>query len=286
MITQESFNPKYWNCFKGLANLYGIDNLYKFATSQVIVIGLGGVGSWAVESLARTGIGSIVLIDGDDVSASNTNRQLVALSSTVGDEKTAVLEARCKDINPLLDVQSFSYFLDDENISELIKAHPFIPQALNTQNLASQENTQAVNSHTKTVYVIDCIDATDLKAQVINYCRRHKIKLVVCGGAGGKMDVSKILLSDLTQTTQDPLLKNVRNKLRRNYGYRERFGDKKFGVPCVSSTEQLTYPKHLAACDLKSLNCSTGYGSTQIVTATFAHYAVQKILDYICKTSA
>lgn len=286
MITRESFQPKYWNCFKGLANLYGIDNLYKFATSQVIVIGLGGVGSWAVESLARTGIGSLILIDGDDVSSSNTNRQLVALSSTVGDEKTKVLEERCKDINPLIDIQIFSYFLDDENMFDLIKAHPFVPKALNENNLHVLRRETSNNSPIKTVYVIDCVDATELKAQLINYCRRQKFKLVVCGGAGGKMDVSKILISDLTQTTQDPLLKNVRNKLRRNYGYSERFGDKKFGVPCVSSTEQLTYPQHLAPCDLKSLNCSTGYGSTQIVTATFAHYAVQKILDYICKTNA
>ncbi|RIY34023.1 tRNA threonylcarbamoyladenosine dehydratase [Psittacicella gerlachiana] len=270
---EEDFNPLYWRSFKGIASLYGINALGTFAQSQVIIIGVGGVGSWAVESLARSGIGSLVLVDADDICISNINRQLPALHSTKGDDKTEVLAQRCKDINPNLDVKIIDKFLAFENMAEIICPHPFTAQGLTAEPQIQQPN----------VYVIDAIDNAEVKANLINFCRRNKYKLVVCGAAGGKYDPSKISLADLTQTSQDPLIANVRNRLRREFGYRDRFKDKKFNVPTVYSSEQMSLPEDKQACDLQSLNCNNGYGSATVVTATFANFAVAKILELIKK---
>ncbi|RIY31268.1 hypothetical protein CJP74_07740 [Psittacicella melopsittaci] len=269
--SEQSFDPLFWRSFKGIASLYGIDNLAKFAQTQVIVIGVGGVGSWAVESLARSGIGSLVLVDADDICVSNINRQLPALNSTKGEEKTEVLAQRCQDINPLIDVQVIDRFLAKENLAELIKPHAFTPKAV-------LEGTANPN-----VYVIDAIDDANVKAALVNYCRRNKYKLVVCGAAGGKFDPTKVALADMTQTHHDPLIANVRNRLRREYGYKERFKEKKFNVPTVYSQEQMTLPANLQACDLQNLNCNNGYGSATVVTASFANFAVAKILEFVQK---
>lgn len=269
---EHKFTADFWKSFKGTSNLYGMQALEQFAKSQVIVVGVGGVGSWAVESLARTGIGSIVLVDADDICLSNINRQLPALITTKGDPKTEVLEQRCKEINPTIDIQVIEQFLGPHNLQEIIKYHDF-----------TLSNFQVTEQSNKQVYVIDAIDNASVKAALANFCRRNKYKLVVCGAAGGKKDLSKIRLADITETTQDPLLANVRNKLRREFDYRQRYGKKKFNLPAVYSIEQMTLPKNQQACDLKNLNCNNGYGSGVTVTATFANFAVSKILDFIAK---
>lgn len=265
------FADKYWHSFKGIANLYGIEQLHKFATSQVFVVGVGGVGSWAVESLARTGIGSLVLIDADDICTSNINRQLPALQSSIGEDKTAYLAQRCLDINPLIDVQTHEVFLTEDNMDSLITARNF--------RAASISATPTITP--RTIYIIDAIDNGVIKAKLADFCRRNKHKIVIIGAAGGKFDPTQIKCDDITRTSQDPMLANIRNRLRRNYNYREIFKDKKFNLPCVYSTEQIKLPAQKQACDVKSLNCSNGYGSTTVVTATFANFAVSKILAMI-----
>ncbi|RIY33449.1 hypothetical protein CKF54_02815 [Psittacicella hinzii] len=272
IYSEQDFNPSYWRIFKGIASLYGTNALANFAQAQVIVVGAGGVGSWAIEALARSGVGSLILVDSDDICLSNINRQLPAMHSTAGEDKIDIMGDRCLDINPLISLIKIDRFLAPENLREIIKPQKF------TSKIFAQEQ-----EITPKLYVIDAIDDANVKASLVNYCRQNKIKLVVCGAAGGKFDPTKIRLTDLTETTQDPLIANVRNRLRREYGYRERFKDKKFNVPTVFSLEQMSLPTDSKTCDIQKLNCNNGYGSATAVTATFANFAVARILDYIKK---
>lgn len=241
-----------------------------------MVIGVGGVGSWAVESLARSGIGRIIMIDPDDLCVTNINRQLPATLDTIGDMKASVLEQRIKAINPYCEVISYFEYLSKENLPELIK----MPEDFSMPNqsmlcVTEESKFPQVKPH---LYVIDAIDNSGVKAALINHCRIHKHKLVVCGGAGGKFDIIQVKIGDLTEVIQDPLISVIRNQLRSKYGYRERFGDKKFKVPTVYSTEQMKLPEGAQACDLQALNCTNGYGSATVITATFANFAVAELL--------
>ncbi|MFC6277066.1 tRNA threonylcarbamoyladenosine dehydratase [Psittacicella hinzii] len=280
-MTTKSVNPdlqsyarSYALAFEGIYRLYGELALNAFSRAQVIVIGLGGVGSWVVETLARTGIGSIILVDGDDICTSNINRQLIATFDTIGEQKSEALNDRIESINDKAKVIIYDEYLTPDNMSEIIRPHTY------TNACFAEGEIEIEPEH---LYVIDAIDNAELKAALINYCRRNKYRLVVCGGAGGKVDPAKIRLADMTETTQDPLIANVRNRLRREYGYKERFKDKKFVVPTVYSVEQMKLPPNKKACDLKSLNCNNGYGSATAVTATFANFAASHVLNQIIK---
>lgn len=321
--SQEVFNERYWKTFQGTANLYGVDFLAHMATSHFIVIGVGGVGSWVAESLARTGAGKITLIDNDDVCISNINRQLCATHDSFGEMKTEVMVDRCVAINPLIDVKVWENFLTVNNFHELIRGEAFTYAALTddykkqlvatNQTIYDQLNLQYLYEQAvvlvsgkkqppigypyvsspfaspenlphsylpTTVYVIDCIDNTTVKAELVEYCRRHKFKLVVCGGAGGKTDPTKVVSGDLSATIADPLLASIRNRLKRNYHYDTRFKGK-YHVPCIYSTEQMRLPEGKQKCDLDSLNCRNGYGSAVVVTATFANLAVARVLAWV-----
>jgi len=250
--------------FGGISRLYGVDALARFARSHVAVVGIGGVGSWAVEALARSGIGKITLIDLDDVCVSNINRQVHALQTTVGQMKTDVMAARLKEINPELEVHIEHRFLSPANVAELL--------------------------HGELSYVFDATDSIKAKTSLIAHCRRNKIPLVVCGGAGGQLDPTQIQLEDLARTSQDPLLAKIRNNLRRHHNY-SRNPKRKFGVECVYSTEQLKYAQEDGSvCATKpsgsgpvKLDCASGFGAVTSVTSVFAMVAVSRILEKLAR---
>jgi tRNA A37 threonylcarbamoyladenosine dehydratase len=253
-----SRDAEYLERFGGIARLYGQAVLERFAVTHICVVGIGGVGSWVVEALARSGIGAITFIDHDDIARSNTNRQLHTLESTVGHSKSAVLAARVRDINPACRVEAIDDLLVEGNIERYIG--------------------------TRFDYVIDAIDSIRHKAALIAWCKRHKVPIVTTGGAGGITDPTQIQLADLSKTYNDPLAAKVRHKLRSDYHFSKN-PKRRFGVDCVFSTEQHLYPKpDGTVCQRKpgvkgaSLDCNFGYGSATFVTATFGFVAVSRAL--------
>lgn len=245
--------------FGAIARVYGSAALARLAAARVCVIGVGGVGSWVVEALARSAIGALTLIDLDQVAESNINRQLQALGSTLGRAKVDVLRERVCDINPACRVTLVEDFLTPENVPQLMA--PGFDQ------------------------VFDCIDQSRAKAALIAYCRRNKIRLVTIGGAGGQTDPTRIRVTDLARSAQDPLLSRVRKLLRQDYGF-SRDPRRRFDVPCVWSDEQMVFPtetgglcRHApAGRDHRSLSCAGGIGSVMTVTATFGLVAVAHAL--------
>ena len=220
------------------------------------MIGVGGVGSWIVEALARSAVGHLTLIDLDNVAESNINRQLQALSSTIGMPKIEALKERIAQINPFCKVTLVEDFIDPENIETMIAGKGFD-------------------------YVVDAIDGVKSKAALIAYCSANKLPLVVIGGAGGQTDPTKIEIRDLARTEQEPLLKKVRKILRAQYGFAK--GEKnKYHIDAVFSMEPLRYPEAGDACavdpnSITGLNCA-GFGSSMVVTATFGMVAAGHLL--------
>lgn len=253
--------------FGSLARLYGKAELNKIQQAHICVIGIGGVGSWAVEALARSGMQRLTLIDGDDISRSNVNRQCHTMESTIGQTKTGVMKQRVLDINPECRVQTVEQYLDNENIFDLL-----LPDAAPPFNC-----------------VIDAIDRIKYKALIIYFCRRNKIPVVTTGGAGGLLDPSQIEVKDLTRTWNDPLAASVRLTLRQVYNF-TRNPKRSFGVPCVYSTEQQRYPDKCGKVGYQkpgvaglSLDCSFGYGSSVMVTGSFGFAAAAKALELVLK---
>ncbi len=223
------------------------------------MVGIGGVGSWAVEALARTGVGAITFIDHDDIAASNTNRQLHTLDSTIDHSKAEVMAERVKDINPVCKVTAIDDLLTEAHVEKYI---------------GKQFD-----------YVIDAIDSIRHKAALLNYCSRNKIPVITTGGAGGITDPTRIQITDLSRTHNDPLAARVRSKLRSDYGFSKNPA-RRFGIDCVFSIEQSVYPKaDGSVCPRKpgvkgtTLDCNFGYGSATFVTATFGFVAVSRALQ-------
>jgi len=242
--------------FGGIARLYGERALERFRAAHVCVIGVGGVGSWIVEALARSAVGRLTLIDLDNVAESNINRQIQALSSTVGMAKIEALKQRIALINPYCEVELVEDFIDPENI----------PQMIGTQRFD---------------YVIDAIDSAKAKAALIAWCSEQSIPLITIGGAGGQMDPTKVEVRDLARTEQEPLLKRVRKILRARYGFAK--GEKnKYHIDAVFSMEAQRTPDTGDACaidpnSITGLNCA-GFGSSMVVTATFGMVAAGHML--------
>lgn len=246
--------------------MYGDDGLLRLSQSHVCVIGIGGVGSWVAESLARSAVGAITLVDMDVVSESNINRQLVATQDNIGRDKGLVMQERIAQINPSCDVNFIDDFISRDNLDQLIK--PGFD------------------------YVVDCIDDFRTKAALINHCRKAKIKILTIGGAGGQLDPTKIKQCDLSRTQQDVLLARTRKLLRQEYGFARNL-KRSFGVPCVYSDEQLVYPngaggvtQQRPAADDSSersnaLNCAGGMGSITHVTGSFAFVAAGFVLTQL-----
>lgn len=253
-------SSSYQHRFSGTARLYGQQELAVLSQAHVCVIGIGGVGSWAVEALARSGIGALTLIDMDEVCVTNTNRQLHALTSTIGQSKIEVMARRVQEINPECQVHLIDDFINQDN--------------------------QADYLNRGYDYVLDAIDSLTAKAALLAYCRRHKIKVITIGGAGGQSDPTQIKVADLTKTIQDPLAKKLKDRLRRDYHFPTNPA-RKFGIDCVFSTEALKYPQadgsvcvnKSGAQGSKRMDCATGFGATTVVTASFAFVAVARIID-------
>lgn len=245
--------------FQGVAKVYGATAYERFAQSHICVIGLGGVGSWVVEALARSAIGELTLIDMDHVAESNINRQLQATDETLGKAKAQALAERIEIINPLCKVNQIDDFISAENQAELLD--------------------QGYN------WVIDCIDNFRTKSSLIHYCKRNKIKLLTMGGAGGMTDPSKIKITDLARSKQDPLLAKVRKLLRQEYYFHDN-PRRRFGIPCIFSDEHLSYPDSNGEVSSQKpkdqatsgLNCASGFGSAVCVTAPFGFYAAGYVL--------
>lgn len=250
--------------FGGIARLYGIQGAEIIQQANICVIGIGGVGSWVAEALARTGVGHMTLIDLDDICTTNVNRQIHATTDTVGESKTEVMAERIKAINPDCQVTEIEDFVTLDNVRDLIN-----------------------NSFD---YVIDAIDSVPVKSAIIAHCKRQKIPMITIGGAGGQTDPTQIAISDLSQTYQDPLLAKVRNQLRREYNF-SRNTKRKFSIDAVFSTQQLVYPDAEGnVCHAKQsgdgamrLDCSGGFGAATHVTASFAFFAVGKAIEKLIK---
>ena len=246
--------------FGGMQRLYGVDAFATIAQANICVVGIGGVGSWVAEALARSGVGKLTLIDMDDVSETNINRQLVALESTLDVAKVEVMSDRIKDINPACECTLVEDFIGSHNLSE------YLDKGFD--------------------YVIDACDSIKAKAALINWCKRNKIPVLTIGGAGGQTDPTQIQVADLAKTKADPLAAKLRNNLRRYYGFSDN-KQRKFGVDCVFSSEQLVYPhpdgsvsyaKHANIAGAK-MDCSRGFGAASFVTGSFAFVAVSRVLD-------
>ncbi|MCK3654429.1 tRNA cyclic N6-threonylcarbamoyladenosine(37) synthase TcdA [Pasteurellaceae bacterium Macca] len=252
-----SRTDNYEQRFGGIGRLYSSEGLAKLRQSHVCVIGIGGVGSWAVEALARSGIGKITMIDMDDICVTNINRQIHALSGEIGKLKTEAMKERVLKINPECDVQIIDDFLTQENLSDYL-----------------QRGYD---------YVIDAIDSVRVKASLIAFCKRHKIKLITTGGAGGQTDPSQIQIADLSRTIQDPLASKVRNLLRKEYNFSQN-PKRKFGVECVFSTQPLIFPKMSPECEVSAtMNCANGFGAITMITATFGFFAVSRVIEKLLK---
>lgn len=243
--------------FGGVARLYGVEGAERLRNTHVCVVGIGGVGSWSVEALARTGVGRITAVDLDMVAESNTNRQIQALGEVYGMAKVDAIAERVRAINPDCKVSRIEDFVTPDNVEQILG------QGFSV--------------------VIDAIDQVRAKAAMIAFCRRQKLPIVIAGAAGGQLDPTQVRISDLSQTVQDPLLAKVRSVLRREYGF-PKDGKKKFGVSAVYSTEPLRYPSSPATCDTNQgptgLNCA-GFGSSVCVTAVFGMAAAAQAINRI-----
>lgn len=254
---------EYQERFAGLERLYGKQAFALLPQIHICVVGVGGVGSWAVEALARSGIGQITMIDFDEVAPSNTNRQIHALTETMGSKKIMVMAKRIQAINPDSRVHAIDDFINMENMSDLL-----------------QRGYDCV---------IDAIDSIKFKAAMIHHCRRNKIPIIATGGAGGLSDPAMVKVDDLSRTYNDPLAAKVRRQLREQYGF-SRNTKRTFGVECVFSSQQQVYPKADGSVGHEkpgihgiSLDCRFGYGTSSTVTATFGFVAAARAINKVLK---
>lgn len=234
--------------FVGVHNLYGAAAYTALSDAQVYVIGVGGVGSWAAEFLARTGVGYITLVDMDVVAESNINRQLVALTDTLGEDKIAVMRARIAQINPKCTVRTIDELLTPQNVADILPA----------------------KAPKRPTVILDCTDDMHAKVAIALHCRFNKLKLITAGAAGAKTDPTQLAVCDLKDTYQDPLLAKLRDKLRAlgiNQSAKE-----KFGIVCVFCAQAPTQK----SCN-SSLSC-TGYGSAVVLTAGMATMMVSEAI--------
>lgn len=247
--------------FGGVDRLYGRGAAERLAGAHVAVVGVGGVGSWSVEALARSGVGRLTLIDADDICLSNTNRQLHALEGNFGRAKVEVLAERVHAINPAARVDTVASFVTPANLGDLLDGGFDL--------------------------ILDACDSFRVKVEMIAWCRRRKQPLIVVGSAGGRIDPTRIQVRDLSRTEHDALLSLIRKKLRQDFGFprnRERY----FSVPAVFSLENVRYPqadgtvcgtRPADAAEGFRLDCGAGLGAAMHVTAAFGMVAAGKAIE-------
>ena len=252
--------------FAGIDRLYGRGAVAWLAGRRVAVVGLGGVGSWVAESLARSAVGTLDLIDADDLCVSNTNRQLPAIAGQYGRNKAEAMAERCRAINPAIDVRAVPAFLAASNLEALLG--------------------EGID------LVVDACDSLKVKVEAIAWCRRRKLPLVTVGSAGGRTDPTLVRVRDLSRTEQDAMLALVRKRLRAGFNF-PRNPDRFFGVPAVYSLENVKYPQaDGSVCGVRpqmdadaalKLDCGAGLGAATHVTGAFAFAAVGKALELLLK---
>lgn len=253
--------------FASTGRLLGSSGLKRLRNAQVVVVGLGGVGSWAAEALARSGVGNLTLIDLDQIVESNINRQVHALESTLGAAKVDVMAQRIQQIAPLAGITAIESFVEPDNIASLIPKQVTV--------------------------VIDAIDAVRAKAALVSWCVNHELPVVVCGAAGGRRDPLRLQCEDLARTSGDSLLSSLRLRLRRDYGFPPAAGAsghdlaraRKFGVPAIFSSERESGPRPGSETDHGGVGGSplacAGYGSIVTVTASMGMAAAARAIDVI-----
>lgn len=262
-----SDSDPYLERFSGIARLYGRTALETFRRSHVAVVGIGGVGCWAAECLARSGIGALTLIDADDLCVTNTNRQIHALDGTYGKPKVGVMAERLRAIQPEIVVTERQEFISDRNVDDFLDA-----------------GFDAV---------IDAIDAVRAKCVLLARCRDRGVPVVACGGAGGRRDVTAIRVADLARTKDDALLMAVRKRLRDEHGFpKAPAGEKirKFHIEAVFSDEPPLFPtcdggvSHDKPDELPAgIRCDAGYGTATHVTAVFGMTAAGRVLERLAE---
>lgn len=246
--------------FQGVERLYGVGSIDRLQQGHVCVIGIGGVGSWAAEALARSGVGKLTLIDADEVCVSNTNRQLHALDGEYGKTKVGVIAARAKAINPAIQIDAIERFLTPTTLDELLDRGYDV--------------------------VLDACDAFRVKLEAIAWCRRRKLPIVTVGSAGGRTDPTQIRVRDLSRTEHDAMFSLIRKKLRQDFRF-PRNPDRYFGVSAVYSLQNVQYPQpDGTVCgtrppegDALNLACGGGLGAATHVTGAFAFVAVGKVME-------
>jgi tRNA A37 threonylcarbamoyladenosine dehydratase len=260
----------FFDRFSGIYRLYGQQALAQFSRARVAVVGIGGVGSWAVEALARSGIGHLTLIDLDEICLSNVNRQLHAMDGQIGRLKTSAMAERIRAINPDASIEEKQMFYSEKNADELLDAGFDV--------------------------VIDAIDAVRQKCHLLASCKLRGIPVVTCGAAGGRRDPSSIGVADLALTCHDALLLQTRKNLRAHHGFPKAPTGKKvkkFGITAIFSTESPVFPKNdgSVSCERPEgsnlrLNCDSGYGTATPVTASFGLIAAAQALEILCRKVA
>jgi tRNA A37 threonylcarbamoyladenosine dehydratase len=249
--------------FGGIARLYGADGLDRLRRARVCIVGIGGVGSWAAEALARSGVGELTLVDLDEICESNMNRQLHALSSTIGRAKAEVMAERIIAINPACRVHAVVEFFTATTGTAILEAG--------------------------CQFVLDAIDGLSNKCRLLAACRDRGIAVVTCGAAGGRCNPAAIQVRDLAFTEHDRLLQNVRERLRKVYHFPRR--KQPFGIDCVFSPEPPVFLQRdgsvcatrsgITSKDELKLNCESGLGSAAFVTGAFGLVAAGRIVDAI-----
>ncbi len=250
--------------FGGIGRLYGQHGLERIRRAHVCVIGLGGVGSWAVEALARSGIGELTLVDLDDVCISNVNRQLHALDGELGKPKVEAMARRVRAINPDCVVHPLQAFFLKSNAEEILQP--------------------------RFDYVVDAFDSPARKCLLIALCREKALPVITTGASAGRRDPTAVQVMDLAFSSHDRLLQEVRKKLRTRHGFPR--GEQPFGVDCVVSREAVVYPKADGSVgddrppdpDLR-LDCDTGFGTASFVTGTFGLVAAAQVIQRIADAS-
>ena len=253
--------------FAGIDRLYGAGAIERLARARVAVVGLGGVGSWIAEALARSSVGHLRLIDADDICVSNTNRQLPALDGHYGQAKVLAMAERCRAINPSMRVEAVQAFVTGATLES---------------HLGDEFDL-----------VLDACDSFRSKVEMIAWCRRRKLPLVVSGSAGGRTDPTLVRVRDLSRTEHDAMLALVRKKLRAEFGF-PRNADRYFGIPAVYSLENVRYPQaDGSVCGLRpqsgdalKLDCSGGLGAATHITGAFAFAMVGKAIELLLRKPA
>jgi len=259
-------NSQWLERFAGIDRLYGVGTVARLAACRVAVVGMGGVGSWVVEALARTAVGHLTLIDADDICVSNTNRQLPALAGQYGANKARAMAERCSAINPEIDVVAVEAFLTRSNMETLLD------QGFDL--------------------VVDACDSFRVKVETIAWCRRRKLPLITVGAAGGRTDPTLVRVRDVSRTEHDAMLALIRKKLRSEFNFPKN-AQRYFGVPAVYSLENVKYPQadgsvcglrpQLGADAALKLDCGAGLGAATHITGAFAFAAVGKALEILLK---